>query len=54
MPPDAQTAILGRRARFLQSYMRILKNQTYVPLWLGQPVSNLSDTLNYLLTADSE
>ncbi len=34
--------------RFLHPYARILRNRTYFPLWLGQLVSNLGDTLNYV------
>ncbi len=34
--------------RLLQPYAQILRNRTYFPLWLGQLVSNLGDTLNYV------
>jgi MFS family permease len=35
-------------SRFLNPYAEILRNRTYLPLWLGQLVSNLGDTLNYV------
>ncbi len=33
---------------FLRPYAQILRNRSYFPLWLGQLVSNLGDTLNYV------
>ena len=32
----------------MQPYLQVLRNRTYFPLWLGQLVSNLGDTLNYV------
>src|SRR2546423_13003082 len=29
-------------------YLRVIRNPRYFPLWLGQIVSNLGDTLNYV------
>jgi len=34
--------------RLVSPYAAILRNRTYFPLWLGQIVSNLGDTLNYV------
>ena len=41
----ARAPVLGRLVR---PYADILRNRTYFPLWLGQLVSNLGDTLNYV------
>jgi MFS family permease len=30
------------------SYLRVIRSPRYFPLWLGQSVSNLGDTLNYV------
>jgi MFS family permease len=35
-------------ARFVLPYAQVLGNRTYFPLWLGQLISNLGDTLNYV------
>ncbi len=32
----------------LGSYMRLIRNRRYFPLWLGQLTSNLGDTLHYI------
>ena len=32
----------------LQKYARLIRNRRYFPLWLGQMVSNLGDTLHYI------
>ena len=32
----------------LQKYARLIRNRRYFPLWLGQLVSNLGDTLHYI------
>src|SRR6266849_9203916 len=32
----------------LPSYARLLRNRRYFPLWLGQLISNLGDTLHYI------
>ena len=29
-------------------YLKIIQNRRYLPLWLGQLVSSLGDTLNYI------
>lgn len=29
-------------------YLRVIRSPRYFPLWLGQIVSNLGDTLNYV------
>src|SRR5438094_10075287 len=29
-------------------YLRVIRSPRYFPLWLGQSVSNLGDTLNYV------
>jgi hypothetical protein len=29
-------------------YLRVIRSPRYFPLWLGQLVSNLGDTLNYV------
>jgi len=34
--------------RVIFSYLTILQNRRYLPLWLGQLVSSLGDTLNYI------
>ena len=44
-PAKAHSRFPGRLVR---PYAAILRNRTYFPLWLGQLVSNLGDTLNYV------
>ena len=34
--------------RLLPQYIRLVRNRRYFPLWLGQLVSNLGDTLHYI------
>ena len=34
--------------QLLTSYSRLIRNQRYFPLWLGQLISNLGDTLHYI------
>jgi MFS family permease len=34
--------------RLLGSYARLIRNRRYFPLWLGQLISNLGDTLHYI------
>jgi MFS family permease len=36
------------RPIFHVPYLRVMRSPRYVPLWLGQVVSNLGDTLNYV------
>ena len=36
------------RPTFHVPYLRVMRSPHYVPLWLGQVVSNLGDTLNYV------
>jgi hypothetical protein len=32
----------------LANYGRLVRNRRYFPLWLGQLISNLGDTLHYI------
>jgi hypothetical protein len=34
--------------RLLTSYGQLIRNRRYFPLWLGQLISNLGDTLHYI------
>ena len=32
----------------LVNYSRLIRNRRYFPLWLGQLISNLGDTVHYI------
>jgi MFS family permease len=42
------TTMLDHRRHLLTSYARLVRNRHYFPLWLGQLISNLGDTLHYI------
>ncbi|PZR98440.1 MAG: MFS transporter, partial [Candidatus Chloroheliales bacterium] len=40
--------VLSNTARAWAAYANVVRNPRFFPLWLGQLVSNLGDTLNYI------
>jgi hypothetical protein len=46
--PTARRTVLARLNGVGRSYLRVVRTPAYFPLWLGQLVSNLGDTLNYV------
>ena len=39
---------MSRFRDLLPGYVRLVRSRRYFPLWLGQLISNLGDTLHYI------
>jgi MFS family permease len=47
-PEKARASVRERLDRVGRAYLDVVRNPRYLPLWLGQLVSNFGDTLHYI------